>query len=72
VRSSLTPPESPGAIWGSPTSDLEADLDAAFEALETAAAPPHDVAIVIGGRRIFLVKSFGNREWDRCDTGRPS
>jgi len=62
VRGSLTPPESPGAIWGSPASDLDAELDAAFDALETAAAPPHDVAIVIGGRRFFFVKSCKLRE----------
>ena len=56
-------PESPGeSLRGSLVGDLDAELDAAFDALETAAGPPCDLTIVLGGRRFFLVKSGQPRE----------
>lgn len=55
--------ESPGESSGAPlVGDLDAELDAAFDALETAAGPPCDLTIVLRGRRFFLVKSGQPRE----------
>jgi len=50
--------ESPGDSSGAPlVGDLDAELDAAFEALEYPAGPPCDLTLVLRGRCFFLVKS---------------
>lgn len=67
MPSSLTPPKSPGSLWGASDEDVDAELDAAFASLEImeelmAPEPKCDAVVTIEGRRIFFVKSSRIRE----------